>query len=169
MSAVILRAAPRQSCHHLVKSWRKFLKQEHRYMLRRGSNFFHVHSPMTWHDMYISLYVHQTTVISIWFHGPHDDLWIHLCIINTARLFSFYFQTINTIVWNKTLLYTFICILLRIKPLIVQWSLYIPSSGHYMYRTVVIICTVQWSIHVPSSGHYMYRPVVSTCTVQWSL
>jgi hypothetical protein len=42
-----------------------------------------------------------------------------------------------------------------------QWSLYVPQSGHYMYRTVVTICTAQWSLHLPHSGHYMYR--------QWSL
>jgi hypothetical protein len=30
-----------------------------------------------------------------------------------------------------------------------KWSLYVPSSGHYMYRTVVTICT--------ASGHYMYH------------
>jgi len=30
-------------------------------------------------------------------------------------------------------------------------------SGHYMYRTVVTICTAQWSLYVPHSGHYMYR------------
>jgi len=38
-----------------------------------------------------------------------------------------------------------------------QWSLYVPYTGHYMYRTVVTICTVQWSLYVPYSGHYMYR------------
>ena len=42
-----------------------------------------------------------------------------------------------------------------------QWSLYVPHSGHYMYRTVVTICT--------ASGHYMYRTVVTICTAQWSL
>ena len=42
-------------------------------------------------------------------------------------------------------------------------------SGHYMYRTVVTICTVQWSLYVPHSGHYMYRTVVTICTAQWSL
>jgi len=49
-----------------------------------------------------------------------------------------------------------------------QWSLYVPHSGHYtyrsgqyMYRTVVTICTVQWSLCVP--------PVVTVCTAQWSL
>jgi hypothetical protein len=42
-------------------------------------------------------------------------------------------------------------------------------SGHYMYRTVVTICTAQWSLYVPHSGHYMYRPVVTICTAQWSL
>jgi len=49
-------------------------------------------------------------------------------------------------------------------------------SGHYMYRTVVTICTAQWSLYVPysghymyRSGHYMYRTVVTICTVQWSL
>ena len=26
-----------------------------------------------------------------------------------------------------------------------------------MYRTVVTICTAQWSLYVPHSGHYMYR------------
>ena len=30
-----------------------------------------------------------------------------------------------------------------------QWSLYVPYSGHYMYRTVVTICTVHWSLYVP--------------------
>ena len=42
-----------------------------------------------------------------------------------------------------------------------QWSLYVPHSGHYMYRTVVTICTAQWSLYVPYSGHYMYRTVVT--------
>ena len=28
---------------------------------------------------------------------------------------------------------------------------------HYMYRTVVTICTAQLSLYVPHSGHYMYR------------
>jgi hypothetical protein len=37
-----------------------------------------------------------------------------------------------------------------------QRSLYIPHSGHYMYR--------QWSLYVPHSGHYMYRTVVTICT-----
>jgi hypothetical protein len=46
----------------------------------------------------------------------------------------------------------------------VQWSLYVPYSGHYMYRTVVTICTAQWSLYVPHSGHYMYRTVVTICT-----
>jgi hypothetical protein len=55
-------------------------------------------------------------------------------------------------------------------------------SGHYMYRTVVTICTAQWSLYVPHSGHYtvqwslyvphsghcMYRTVVTICTAQWS-
>jgi hypothetical protein len=50
-----------------------------------------------------------------------------------------------------------------------QWSLYAPHSGHYMYRTVVTICTAQWSLYAPHSGHYMYRPVVTICTAQWSL
>ena len=31
------------------------------------------------------------------------------------------------------------------------------GSGHYMYRTVVTICTAQWSLYVPHSGHYMYH------------
>ena len=29
---------------------------------------------------------------------------------------------------------------------------------------VVIICTAQWSLYVPHSGHYMYRTVVTICT-----
>ena len=41
--------------------------------------------------------------------------------------------------------------------------------GHYMYRTVVTICTAQWSLYVPHSGRYMYRTVVTICTAQWSL
>ena len=51
MSAVILWAAPRQSCHHLLKSWRMFLKQDQGYVLWRGSELFHVRSSMTWHDI----------------------------------------------------------------------------------------------------------------------
>ena len=43
----------------------------------------------------------------------------------------------------------------------VQWSLYVPHSGHYMYRSVVTICTAQWSLYV--------QPVVTICTAQWSL
>ena len=29
---------------------------------------------------------------------------------------------------------------------------------------MVTICTVQWSLYVPYSGHYMYRTVVTICT-----
>ena len=29
---------------------------------------------------------------------------------------------------------------------------------------VVTICTAQWSLYVPHSGHCMYRPVVTICT-----
>ena len=54
-------------------------------------------------------------------------------------------------------------------PFVGQWLLYVPYSGHYMYRTVVTICTVQWSLYVPYSGHYVYRAVVTICTVQWSI
>ena len=50
-----------------------------------------------------------------------------------------------------------------------QWSLYVPHSGHYMYRTVVTICTAQRSLYVPHSGHYMYRKVVTICPSEWSL
>ena len=50
-----------------------------------------------------------------------------------------------------------------------QWTLYVPPRGHYMYRTVVTICTAQWSLYVPHSGHYMYGTVVTTCTAPWSL
>jgi len=50
-----------------------------------------------------------------------------------------------------------------------QWSIYVPHSGHYMYRIVVTICTAQWSVYVPHSGHYTYRTVVTICTAQWSL
>jgi hypothetical protein len=50
-----------------------------------------------------------------------------------------------------------------------KWTLYVPHSGHYMYRTVDNICTAQWTLYVPQSGHYMYRTVVTICTAQWSL
>jgi len=33
-----------------------------------------------------------------------------------------------------------------------------------MYRTAVTIYTAQWSLYVPHSGHYMYRTVVAICT-----
>ena len=45
-----------------------------------------------------------------------------------------------------------------------HWSLCIPHSGHYMYRTVVTICTAHWSLYIPHSGHYIYRTVVAICT-----
>ena len=44
-----------------------------------------------------------------------------------------------------------------------QRSLYVPHSGHYMYRTAVNICTAQRSLYVPHSGHYMYCTVVTIC------
>jgi len=50
-----------------------------------------------------------------------------------------------------------------------QWSLYLPHSGHYTYRTVATIRTAQWSLYVPHSGHYTYRTVVTIRTAQWSL
>jgi hypothetical protein len=37
-----------------------------------------------------------------------------------------------------------------------------------MYCTVVTICNVQCSHYVPYSGQYMYRIVVIICTVVWS-
>ena len=49
-----------------------------------------------------------------------------------------------------------------------QWSLYVPHSGHCMYRTVVTVCTALWSLYVPHCGHCMYRTVVTVCTAQWS-
>ena len=33
----------------------------------------------------------------------------------------------------------------------------VQPSGHYMYRTVVTICTAHWSLYVQPSGYYMYR------------
>ena len=52
------------------------------------------------------------------------------------------------------------------KSLKAHWSLYVPHSGNYMYRTVVTVCTAQWSLYVPHSCHYMYRTVVTVCTAQ---
>jgi len=34
---------------------------------------------------------------------------------------------------------------------------------------VVTICTAQWSLYVPHSGHYMYRTVVTICTTSLTL
>ena len=34
---------------------------------------------------------------------------------------------------------------------------------------MVTICTAQWSLYVPSSGHYMYRTVVTICTASLTL
>jgi hypothetical protein len=63
-----------------------------------------------------------------------------------------------------------------------QWSLYVPPtghcmyrtvvaictySGHYMYRTVVTVCIAQWSLYVPHSGHYIYHTVVTVCTTRF--
>ena len=55
------------------------------------------------------------------------------------------------------------------QPSKAQPSLYVLHSGHYMYRTVVTICTAQPSLYVPHSRHYMYRTVVTILTAQWSL
>jgi len=46
-----------------------------------------------------------------------------------------------------------------------QWSMYVPHSCHYMYRTVITICTANCPLYVPYSGHYMYRTVVTICTI----
>ena len=35
-----------------------------------------------------------------------------------------------------------------------QWSLYVPHSGHFMYRTVVTLCTAQWSLYVPPGSTF---------------
>jgi len=40
----------------------------------------------------------------------------------------------------------------------------VQSSGHYMYRTVVTICTSKLSLYVPHSGQYKYCTVVTICT-----
>ena len=80
-----------------------------------------------------------TPVINIWF----DLTW-----------FTFKIQ-VN---WKKSVQSSLVTICTA------QWSLYVPHSSHYMYRTVVTICTAQWSLYVPNSGHYMYRTVVTICT-----
>jgi hypothetical protein len=53
------------------------------------------------------------------------------------------------------------CCVLGLPPEIELGYLYacmcLKTSGHYMYRTVVTICTAQWSLYVPHSGHYMYH------------
>jgi hypothetical protein len=46
-----------------------------------------------------------------------------------------------------------------------QWSLYVPHSGHCMYRTVITICTAQWSLYVPHSDHYICRQVFNISTI----
>ena len=50
-----------------------------------------------------------------------------------------------------------------------QRAPYVQHSGHYMYRTVVTIYTAQRSPYVPHNGHHMYRRAVTICTAQWSL
>jgi len=47
--------------------------------------------------------------------------------------------------------------------------MYLPHIGHYLYRTVVTICTAQWLIYVPHSGHYMYLTVVTKCTTRFNI
>jgi hypothetical protein len=63
----------------------------------------------------------------------------------------------------------FTSLLQCVKPYKDQWSLYVPHRGHYMYRTVVTICTAPWPPYVPHSGHYVYRTVVTICPAHWSL
>jgi hypothetical protein len=50
-----------------------------------------------------------------------------------------------------------------------RWSLCVPHSDHYMYRTVITVCTSKWSLYVPHSDHCMYRTVITICNAQWSL
>ena len=45
-----------------------------------------------------------------------------------------------------------------------QWSLYVPHSCYYMYRTVLTIRNAQWSLCIPHSVHYMYRTLVTIGT-----
>jgi hypothetical protein len=53
-------------------------------------------------------------------------------------------------------------------PFKVHWSLYVPQSGHCMYRIVVTLCTAQWSLYVPPgstlktlrSAHTVYLRVL---------
>ena len=76
--------------------------------------------------------------------------------------------------WERGLLLYKITSFVALQSLVVtictaQWSLYVPHSGHYMYRKVVTTCTAKWSLYVPQSGHYMYGKVVTTCTAKWSL
>jgi hypothetical protein len=68
---------------------------------------------------------------------------------------------------HRWTLHCFVCKWLRSFK--AQRSLYVPHSGHYMYRTVVTICTAQWSLYVLHSGHYMYRTAVTVFTGQRSL
>ena len=39
----------------------------------------------------------------------------------------------------------------RNQPFRAQWSLYVPHSGHYMYRTVVTICTASFAFNNSTS------------------
>ena len=111
----------------------------------------------------------EATAILSWRLDTHHEA---IIILPTAGQRSTSDTTRNIRIFSNTAVRTMNCAnnmeLTVYSPVVtictVQWSVYVPYSGHYMYRTVVTICTAQWSLYVPHSGHYMYRIVVTICT-----
>ena len=80
--------------------------------------------------------------------GPHwnNPSTPFLKSLSTEHLISLIHSTYNMCGWNN-----FISLTLW-HPVVTtictaQWSLYVPHSGHYMYHTVVTICTTRFNFH----------------------
>ena len=50
-----------------------------------------------------------------------------------------------------------------------QWSLVMPTSGHWLCQPVLIGYASQWSLVVPTSAHWSCQPVLIGCVSQCSL
>ena len=114
--------------------------------------------PHSGHYMYHQFNIHNSTFC------PHSVfmcfvwIWEQTAIISLYNINWLVFITETECVYSAVRTGFLYIIQTPLKP-----------SGHYMYRTVVTICTAQWSLYVPHSGHYMYRTVVTICTASLTL
>ena len=124
-------------------------------------------------------FIRQTTICVPLVRFILVSLWLHVLLFSLSALpfaAAVDSQTFHTccLTFSRARLVVRGCYTITLRSPVVtictaQWSLYVPHSGHCMYRTVVTTCILQWSLYVQHSGHCMYRTVVTVCTVQWSM